>query len=191
MNLLVFIVSISAICLMLLGSIPSLFDENYQFFPPPHKDSWQYRVFWVLFRIMFLGLIILSFSSFNSQPVVNELVRYLVWLPMLVLGFGAAIYASFKLGWENSHGLREGLVVTGWYRWSRNPIYVVSFFGMLGWGLFVNSFYVYIVLAFWAALYFVAPFAEEPWLEKQYGKDFLSYKAKVPRFLGFRKLERT
>ena len=94
---------------------------------------------------------------------------------------------SIKLGWGNAHGEAKGLVVTGWYRWSRNPIYVASFVGMLGWGLFVNSSYVYTILSLWALMYVLAPFIEEPWLQKKYGDEFSIYKTKVPRFVGLSK----
>ena len=57
----------------------------------------------------------------------------------------------------------------------------------LGWGLFVNSNYVYIILSLWALIYLLAPFIEEPWLQKRYGDDFSIYKTKVPRFVGLRK----
>ena len=184
MNAIIFIISlISATLLMLLSLVP-LFKSSFVFFPPPSKDSWQYKVFWLLFRLMFIGLVILSFTSYNSAPVFNQFVRFLVWLPVLLLGFGLATYLSSQLGWANAHGEAKGLMVSGCYKWSRNPIYVSSLFGMLGWGLFVNSVYVYLLLGLWAIMYLIAPFVEERWLEKTYGQDFLLYKSRVPRFLG-------
>lgn len=184
MNLLIFIVSISSISLILAFSLFSLISKNFEFFPPPSKHSWQYRVFWLLFRLMFAGLVVLSFNSFNTLSSIVSIswLRYLLGLPLLILGFGVAIYLSIKLGWENAHGEKKGLVVTGWYHWSRNPIYVASFVGMFGWGLFVNSGYVYVILFLWAFLYILAPFFEEPWLQKRYGDDFIMYKSQVPRF---------
>jgi protein-S-isoprenylcysteine O-methyltransferase Ste14 len=160
---------------------------KFEFFPPPSKSSWQYRMFWVLFRLMFLGLVVLSFSSFNTIPSIATWLRFSLGLPLLILGFGVATYLSIKLGWENAHGEEKGLVVTGWYRWSRNPIYVASFIGMFGWGLFINSSYAYAILSLWGFLYILAPFIEEPWLQKRYGNDFIVYKSQVPRFVGLRK----
>jgi protein-S-isoprenylcysteine O-methyltransferase Ste14 len=88
------------------------------------------------------------------------------------------------LGRSNAYGEAKGLKTEGWYRWSRNPIYVVSIVGMIGLALLANSFYVSCLLTFWAVTYLLAPFLEEPWLAQQYGKEFLDYKAKVPRFIG-------
>jgi protein-S-isoprenylcysteine O-methyltransferase Ste14 len=172
---------------VIVASLSALVIEEFEFFPPPSKDSWQYRVFWVLFRIMFIGLLILSFHGFSPQPLFDNLVRYLVWLPLLILGFGIATYLSAKLGWANAHGEKDGLIVSGLYRWSRNPIYVASIVGIIGWSLFVNSCYVSTILALWAFMYFLAPFVEEPWLERSYGEDFLAYKGNSSRFFGLPK----
>lgn len=132
---------------------------------------------------MFIGLLALCVLDFNGVGAAGTL-RYLLGVPLTVLGFGAASYATFYLGWSNAHGESKGLKTNGWYRWSRNPIYVVSIIGMFGLAITINSLYVYVILTLWALMYLIAPFLEEPWLEKQYGKEFLTYKARVPRFIG-------
>jgi len=187
MNSLIFIASIFSILSILAFSFFALISRDFEFFPPPSKCSWQYRMFWILFRLMFVGLVVLSFSSFNTFLEIASWLRFYLGLPLLILGFGFATYLSIKLGWENAHGQEKGLVVTGWYRWSRNPIYVTSFVGMFGWGLFVNSGDVYVILFLWAFLYVLAPFCEEPWLQRRYGNDFIKYKSQVPRFIGLSK----
>lgn len=158
--------------------------EKFDFFPPPGKDTWQYKIFWLLFRIMFGGVVFLSISDFGSLQYINTTFRFGLGLPLLVVGFSAAFYLSVILGWKNAHGEQQGLVTSGWYRWSRNPIYVVSIIGMIGWGLLVDSLSVYILLASWGLLYLLAPFAEEPWLEQKYGAEYSNYKSQVPRFVG-------
>lgn len=40
------------------------------------------------------------------------------------------------------------------------------------------------VLQLWALMYVIAPFMEEPWLVQKYGKQYLVYKSRVPRFIG-------
>jgi protein-S-isoprenylcysteine O-methyltransferase Ste14 len=60
---------------------------------------------------------------------------------------------------------------------------------MVGLGILINSLYVYCVFFLWASMYVAAPFLEEPLLEKQYGNEFLAYKARVPRFVGIVKNE--
>ena len=184
MDQFIFVSSLTAILLILTLSTISYFHKDFVFFPPPKKDTWQYLVFWILFRVMFVGLVILSFRTFGSDTFIALWTRYLVWLPLGLLGFGFATYLSIKLGWKNAHGESQGLVVEGWYQRSRNPVYVASMFGMLGWGLFVNSSFVYTLLSLWCLMYLLAPFFEEPWLETQYGEDYQRYKAAVPRFFS-------
>ena len=72
------------------------------------------------------------------------------------------------------------------FSWSRNPIYVVSIIGMAGWILIVGSTFLTILIVLWGALYIGAPFIEEPWLEQQYGDEYVRYKRRVPRFIGWR-----
>ena len=184
MDQFIFVISLTAILLILTLSTISYIHKGFVFFPPPNKNTWQYLVFWFLFRIMFFGLLILSVRTFGSDPLVAPWVRYLVWLPLGLLGFGFATYLSIQLGWKNSHGEKQGLMITGWYQLSRNPVYVASMLGMFGWGGFVNSSFVYILLSLWFVIYMLAPFFEEPWLESQYGEDYRCYKKTVPRFFS-------
>ena len=184
MDQFIFVISLIAILLILTLSMVSYFHKDFAFFPPSDKKTWQYLVFWLLFRIMFFGLLILSVRTFGSDPLVASWVRYLVWLPLGLLGFGFATYLSVQLGWKNAHGEKQGLMITGWYQLSRNPVYVASILGMLGWGLFVNAGVVYVLLSLWCLMYLLAPFFEEPWLENQYGEEYRLYKATVPRFFS-------
>jgi protein-S-isoprenylcysteine O-methyltransferase Ste14 len=185
MNQIIFSISAISVSVILLLSVFSIRSEHFQFFPPESKNTWQYKLFWLLFRSMFLGTIFLSVADFGSLQFVDATFRFGLGLPLLVLGFSAAFYLSVILGWKNAHGQQQGLVTSGWYRWSRNPIYVVSIIGMVGWGLLVDSLCVDILLALWGILYLLAPFAEEPWLEQKYGVEYSNYKAQVPRFVGF------
>ena len=182
---LIFYTSFLCLLVIFLASAASWRAKSFDFFPPPSRDSWQYRTFWTLFRVMFGGLLLLSFFDFGSKPFFGSTDRYAIWLPLMLVGFGGATYLSAKLGWDNAHGEEAGLVVSGPYRWSRNPIYVASLAGMLGWALFVNSAYVSAILLLWALLYILAPFVEESWLERTYGEKFLEYKKSTPRFIGF------
>ena len=185
MKQIIFSMSFVSILAIILLSIYSMMSEKFNFFPPEGNDTWQYKIFWLLFRLMFLGLIFLSITDFGALQYIDTTFRFVLGLPILVLGFSAAFYLSVILGWKNAHGEQQGLVTSGWYRWSRNPIYVVSIIGMFGWGLLVDSLFVYILLALWGMLYLLAPYAEEPWLSKKYGAEYLNYKSQVPRFVGF------
>lgn len=180
----IFVLSVVAGISIVILSLFSVAVKRFQFWPPPSADGWQYRTFWVLFRFMFIGLVVLSFLDFNALESTNFWLQFALGIPLVVLGFSAVLHATFYLGWKNAYGKRNGLKTKGWYSWSRNPIYVVSILGMIGWGLLVSSMFVYILLTLWAAMYIAAPFLEEPWLQQCYGKEYVSYKEEVPRFIG-------
>ena len=184
MTTLLFVLALSSIVAMLLLFGGSVITKRYQFFPPPDKETWQYRVFWGLFRTMFVSLVAISFLDFAPLTSGSRIFRLYIGMPLLGIGMGSALYLTAKLGWQNAHGESSGLVTTGCYRFSRNPVYVASIVGMLGWAVLVNSADVSILLALWALLYIGAPWVEEPWLEARYGNEFKTYKTRVSRFFG-------
>ena len=108
MDQFIFVASLTAILLILILSMVSYVHKDFLFFPPPNKDSWQYLVFWFLFRVMFFGLLILSVRTFGPDPIIASWIRYWTWLPLGLVGFGFATYFSVQLGWKNSHGEKQG-----------------------------------------------------------------------------------
>lgn len=180
-----FAVSLASIMVIFVVGLASVLMEGWRFWPPPSRASAQYHLFWWSFRVYFVGLILLSVADFARLEEGTSWWRFGLGIPLLLSGFGLAIYGTGKLGWENAHGAQEGLKTDGMYRWSRNPIYVVTIPGLLGLGLLVHSLRLYALLATWAVLYFAAPFLEEPWLEERYGEAYRDYRRRVPRFLGW------
>jgi len=74
------------------------------------------------------------------------------------------------------------LVTGGAFRYSRNPIYVGFLLIYFGYALAIKS--VLIILRIPLAIYFYRSIRkEEVNLEKQFGKTYLAYKKRVPRFL--------
>ena len=116
-------------------------------------------------------------SRFTEE---NSLVkRFCVWRLD-----GGGWFIPTILGKANSYGGKGGLRKEGVYLWSRNPVYVASFVGMIGWGIFIGSGYVWVLLIVWSIVYLVAPFIEERWLAQVYGDDYIEYKSQVSRFFG-------
>ena len=117
-------------------------------------------------------------TSFTTESVVGAI--------LLVAGFGSAFASTLELGWKNAFGDKNGLAKNGWFRLSRNPVYIVTWVGMLGWSLLADSWQISIVLSVWAAIYFVAIFLEERWLEEVYNKEYADYKSSTARFVSLR-----
>jgi len=77
----------------------------------------------------------------------------------------------------------SALVVSGMYRYSRNPQYSAGIIGFMGAALLVNAWQLLLLCSLLVMLYLLLPFLEEPWLEATYGNAYLRYKQQTPRFL--------
>jgi protein-S-isoprenylcysteine O-methyltransferase Ste14 len=81
------------------------------------------------------------------------------------------------------------LVVTGLYRWSRNPMYVAVVLILVGWAVVFRSWSLALyALAVAVGFHLRVLFGEEPWLARTFGRDWELYKKQVPRWLGFRQV---
>ena len=77
----------------------------------------------------------------------------------------------------------EELVVTGPYRFSRNPMYIAVFLVLSGWAVGFRSW----PLAAYAGIVLVVfhlrvVFQEEPWLARTHGLSWTRYQARVSRW---------
>jgi protein-S-isoprenylcysteine O-methyltransferase Ste14 len=79
----------------------------------------------------------------------------------------------------------QTLVVTGVYRFSRNPMYVAVVLILWGWaaGFQSRGLAIY-ALAVMLAFHLRVVFGEEPWLAGRYGQQWDRYRALVPRWFG-------
>jgi protein-S-isoprenylcysteine O-methyltransferase Ste14 len=78
----------------------------------------------------------------------------------------------------------QRLVVTGLYRYVRNPIYVAVVSLIFGQRLFFSSVGVLEYgLAVWLGFFAWVPIFEEPTLRGKFGKDYEDYCARVPRWI--------
>ena len=77
------------------------------------------------------------------------------------------------------------LVVTGLYRFSRNPMYVAVILILWGWAAGYQSpgLAVY-ALGIMLGFHLRVVFGEEPWLARRHGQQWERYKASVPRWFG-------
>ena len=178
-----FTLSLASIAAIYALSFLALSRSDFQFFPPPSKRSWQHRTFMLLFRLFLYPLIALSIVTFEPAAESGSLMRYGSGATLFTIGFGLALWITLQMGWRNAFGEKRGLVTDGWFRFSRNPVYVATWVGLAGWGLIANQNLVTVLLLTWATLYVLAPFFEEPWLEAQYGAAYRDYKAGTRRFL--------
>ncbi|WP_051540963.1 isoprenylcysteine carboxylmethyltransferase family protein [Ahrensia sp. 13_GOM-1096m] len=150
--------------------------------PPEHATkAIKFRV-WLMTILIFAAAFVLGALDWNrfEWPAA---IRWGIGVPLIVLGNIAVWNGVFKIGMDATSGEATGLKTDGLYRWSRNPQYVADITILLGWGVLTASLWALPVLAIGFAVLAVAPFAEEPWLEKVYGEDYRSYRLRVPRYI--------
>jgi protein-S-isoprenylcysteine O-methyltransferase Ste14 len=108
-----------------------------------------------------------------------------------VLGFSVALRCIWDFG-RTGRGTPapfappQRLVVVGFYRYVRNPMYVGFFLGWTGlWVVFGQAIraVLLILLAAMAAVALFVKFYEEPTLRKMFGTDYEDYCRNVPRWI--------
>ena len=179
-----FLVSLVAIGAIFALGGTALAKPDFEFFPPPSKESWQHEAFIYLFRLFVYPLVALSVMTFDPSRASLASPSFMAGVLLIPLGFGLAFWITGRMGWRNAFGEKRGLVTDGWFRWSRNPVYVATWLGLFGWAIVVVNTLVSVLLALWALLYVFAPLSEEPWLIRMYGNAYESYMRRTPRFLG-------
>ena len=78
----------------------------------------------------------------------------------------------------------SNIVTTGFYAWSRNPIYTGFCVFNIGLGISLNNLWVFLSFIPGAVLvYFIAIVREEAYLEEKFGEEYLAYKRQVRRWI--------
>ena len=120
--------------------------------------------------------------------VPSSLPRAWIGLVLFMLGVILAGWSARTFGKAQTNVLTSqsasAIVTTGPYRFSRNPIYVGMFLGLIGFAVGFNTLWFLAVLA---AMIFVIRLGviarEEIYLERKFGARYLDYKARVRRWL--------
>lgn len=149
---------------------------------PPGEVSWKLFLTWVAFYLVVgltVALIFLGWNSWTIPPAI----RFGIGIPLAALGLGLVSWGIHTLGITNTHGVRDGFIVRGPYRFTRNPQYLGDIILITGIILIANSVMVTVVGLIVILSFVLLPIAEEPWLEEQYGEAYLRYKTQTPRFV--------
>jgi protein-S-isoprenylcysteine O-methyltransferase Ste14 len=140
--------------------------------------------------LVFLVCILLGvgIQRFFPAPIFSPSVRWS--LAALFLGTGISLMAycvtafikrkTNLVPWKPT----TALVISGVYRYSRNPIYIA--FILIGWGIAfaVNNFWMLIsMFVFAGVVQKTAIVKEEKYLEQKFGEGYLAYKHRVRRWI--------
>jgi protein-S-isoprenylcysteine O-methyltransferase Ste14 len=154
----------------------------FRIWPTPEPGSWQSLTFWTFFR----GGMVLTFAvallDWNGAGLLAAS-RYLIGLPLFLVGFGITVCGYFNLGLGNTYCGADGLVSHGLYRFSRNPQYASSILGLIGLAICANSWLTLPLAFLMSAAYVLMALTEEAWLERHYGASYQEYCQRTARFI--------
>lgn len=182
MSNILFGVAVVILVAALAGAVWSIAVPERRLWPPASRRSWPYVLNWTGFYVVCAINVLLLLMHWNSWVFPTPL-RFVAGVPLVVLGGLLALWGMVAAGWRNTSGLRDGFVSSGPYRFSRNPQYVGDIILFVGVSVIANSLLLWITHLLLALLFLVAPLAEEPWLEEQYGEAYREYRGRVRRFL--------
>lgn len=160
---------------------------NIKFWPP--QDS-KFKLYfnWILTYIFIGGIIILGPLDYNSF-IFNFLIVKIIGVVLFLIGVSLSISAMFSFKVKETLGISiDRLKTDGIYSVSRNPQYIGDILWFIGYMLFFNSSYLYIIVPLSVVWFFIAPFTEEPLLFSKFNNDFTKYKMNVPRFINLKLL---
>jgi protein-S-isoprenylcysteine O-methyltransferase Ste14 len=121
---------------------------------------------------------------FVPAPVPRALTGCIVFAAGLALAAWAI--ASFRRAGTRVETYKPttAIVALGPYRFTRNPIYLGMFLGLLGLAIGFDSLWLLAALAaFCLVIRYGVVAREEAYLERKFGADYVAYKARVRRWL--------
>lgn len=169
--------------LAILAVIISVVSPENRIWPPPDKGAWQYWLFVAIDTVTSIGTPVLGLLDAGSLGMGSPTLLG-VGATLIVLGGSFVAWAVRTLSLRQSYGLKGELVTRGPYSFSRNPQYVgfaILYSGII---LVTDSYYALVTGLAFILLVLLTPFCEEPWLKEYYGKEYLDYMERTPRFIG-------
>ena len=177
-----FLADVVILMVLLFGAVWSVAYPVKRIWPPPGRRSWQYRLTWAGFLLVFALNAALLVLDWNSWLFEDDL-RLVVGIPLALIGALLVSWGVASLGAVNTSGLKDGFVSSGPYRFIRNPQYLGDMILFVGISVIANSLFLWITHLLITMVFAVAPFAEEIWLEDQYGETYVDYRRGTSRFL--------
>lgn len=139
-----FIVDIAVHYVLLSAMVWSVAFPKRRIWPPPKKQSGQYILIWALFYLALVLNVFLLGLDWNNWIISNP-VRFFVGIPTIVIASLLGSWGVFTLGINNTSGIKNEFVITGPYRFTRNPQYLADVILLFGIAILSNSLYLAIL----------------------------------------------
>jgi protein-S-isoprenylcysteine O-methyltransferase Ste14 len=135
----------------------------------------------VMIRLAFVPLVFISlfvWPSWKADSAPDLMCEWGGYL-LILAGLAIRIWSTMYIGQRKS----KELITEGPFSMSRNPLYVGSFFVVIGIALsLVNYVLLLAALFITVPLHFIVVLSEEEHLMELFGKQYAEYKRRTPRF---------
>jgi protein-S-isoprenylcysteine O-methyltransferase Ste14 len=132
-----------------------------------------------LFALIAVPVLLLSRSQWAEGGLLHEGLEWVGYFALILCVLGRVWCAVYIGGRKN-----QAVVTDGPYSIVRNPLYVFSFFGVLGVGLSTGTITIPALLAALFLIYYAQVVRrEERFLADNLGAEYIAYLAKVPRWI--------
>jgi protein-S-isoprenylcysteine O-methyltransferase Ste14 len=148
---------------------------------PPRRTLMKGRArhTWIFSLFVAAPPLLLSQSMWADGGFIHEGLEWIGYFALILCVLGRAWCAAYIGGRKN-----QAVIIDGPYSIVRNPLYVFSFFGVLGVGLSTGTVTVPALLAMVFAIYYAQVVRrEERFLVENLGIDYVDYLQRVPRWL--------
>ena len=141
--------------------------------------------------LFILSVPAIYFSDY-SHYFESENCRLILLITSAVISFAGQVIRAIAIGTSNKHTsgrntkeqVAEALNTTGIYSTLRHPLYLGNYFMWIGIVVYVGNIYFFLVVSLLFWLYYERiMFAEERFLERKFGEDYVNWSLKVPAFI--------
>ncbi len=136
-----------------------------------------------------IPMLLIRLNYIYNLPVFNNSLLKNIGFVIFLFGFSGTLYTVHQhllTGMVTPVAIESPreFIDRGFYRYSRNPMYIAILTAFLGGFMILGHFLllVYVVLAA-IAMHVFTVYKEEPELKKKFGKEYEDYMKKVPRWL--------
>lgn len=142
--------------------------------------------------ILFILSVPAVYFSDYSHYFESENCRLILLITSAVISFAGQVIRAIAIGTSNKHTsgrntkeqVAEALNTTGIYSTVRHPLYLGNYFMWIGIVIYVGNIYFFLVVSLLFWLYYERiMFAEERFLERKFGEDYVNWSLKVPAFI--------
>jgi protein-S-isoprenylcysteine O-methyltransferase Ste14 len=132
-----------------------------------------------IFAVLVILLIIFTASSIKQGGIADVVLQTSGLFLLTVCSIGR-LWALLYISGKKTHEV----VTDGPYSIVRHPLYLFSFIGAIGIGLVSENILVLaVIIIFYLSYYPLTILSEEKHLTKKYGRAYIDYAQKTPRFL--------